>query len=222
MTERITNVNNYFDLQDQNLKLAEENLRLRKALAFTPFRKDTVNLDDSASYDLSLAKVVNSSHLKSRNFLTLRIDGTDSIKPGMGVVSADGVVGRVKSVSSRYATVVSLLNPNLMVSSRVKSNDALCTVQWDGSDPLFADLKYVPRHLELKLGDTIVTSGYNAVFPEGFVLGIVSQNVLTKEDPFYDAKIKLATDFTSLRYAYVLKVRHKEEKLEIEEEVYDE
>ncbi len=202
--------------------MAEENLRLRKWMVFSKGKSQSFATEDSASYDLVLAKVVNSSHLKSRNFLTLRIDERDSIRPGMGVVSSDGVVGRIKSVSSKYATVVSVLNPNLMVSTRVKSNNALCTVQWDGSDPLYADLKFVPRHLRLNKGDTVVTSGYNAVFPEGFILGTVSSNDLRIEDPFYNARLKLATDFSTIRYAYILKVKDKEEILDLEEGVYDE
>ncbi len=222
VTERFNSISDYFGLQEVNQKLAEENLRLRRSLAFSGMRADSFANQDSASYDLVLAKVVNSTHLKSRNFLTLKISASDSIQPGMGVVSSDGVVGRVKSVSNRYATVVSVLNPNLMISSRVKSNNALCTVQWDGSDALYADLKFVPRHLGLAVGDTVITSGYNAVFPEGFTIGIVSSNDLRLEDPFYDARLKLATDFSTIRYAYILKVRDKPEILNLEEGVYDE
>jgi rod shape-determining protein MreC len=220
----VHNVESYFGLQDINAQLANENLALRIMLSKQVSNRNNGPLvkDDSVAYHLSLGKVVNSSYRKSKNFITLRINPEDSIKPGMGVISSNGVVGRVKSVSTHFATVVSLLNPNLMVSGKIKSNKALCTVQWDELSPIEAELKYVPRHLKLSVGDTVVTSGFNAVFPEGFPIGVVSANNLRNESAFYDARIRLLTDFTTIEIAYVVHVAHKEEIVKLEEELPNE
>ncbi len=218
----ISNVEKFFDLRKVNRELAEENLTLRKALADRarelPIEKEA---DDSSLYSLALAKVVNASHRKSRNYLTLRINSEDSIMPGMGVVSADGVVGTIKSTSRHFATVISVLHPNLQISGRVQSNNALATVLWDGENSLEAELKYVPRHLKLEIGDQIVTSGFNAIYPEGFVIGKVSRSELKRESPFYTAKIRLATDFTNINTVYVIKVKDKEEKEQVEQEIFE-
>lgn len=220
----VHNVETYFSLQDVNKQLAEENLQLRKMLSKQVNAPNTepIVVGDSVGYQLALGRVVNSSYRKSKNFITIRINPADSIQPGMGVISSDGVIGRVKSVSKHFATVVSLLNSNFMVSGKVKTNRALCTVQWDEVNPIEAKLDYVPRHLKLEIGDTVITSGFNAVFPEGFPIGIVSDNTLRDESAFYDARIRLVSDFTTLEVAYVVKVPHKEEMLELEEELPNE
>lgn len=220
VTQQITSVNRYFNLEDANDQLAAENLELRKLLGKRTRQTDSIKANsDSAQYTLSLAKVINSSFRHSRNYVTLRINPEDSIVPGMGVISGDGVIGRVKSVSSHYATAVSVLNPSLMISGKVKKNEALCTVQWEGEDPTRASLKYVSRHLRLNKGDTIVTSGFDMVFPNGTMIGIVDEADLRIESPFYDAKVRLSTDFTTLNRAYLVDYVYKNEKEVLEEEV---
>ena len=220
ISEQINSIGHYSNLQYINQDLAEENKHLRVQLAkqvLNPTREEIV--EDSVTFSLSLAKVVNSSVRNTRNFLTLRIQERDSIVPGMGVMSPNGVVGRVKSVSSRYAAVTSLLNPNLLISSQVSSNGALCTVQWGGENFLKADLKYVPRHLKLAVGDSVLTSGYGQMFPQGHLIGIVDQVNLEKASPFYDATIQLTSDLSSIHRVYIVKIHAKKEIVELEEEV---
>lgn len=219
----INTIETFLELQQANRELAKENLHLRRALAAQiSVQKEEIETTDSMTYSLALAKVVNASHRKVKNYLTLRIDPQDSIKPGMGVLSATGVVGTVKSTSRHFATVISVLHPSLLVSGRVKSNNALATVQWSGRNPLEAELKYVPRHLELQVGDEVVTSGFNTIYPEGFLIGKVSKRELQRENSFYSARIRLATDFTTVRTVYIIKVMDRKEKEILEEEVTNE
>lgn len=223
ITASINTVETFVDLQQANRRLAEENLSLRRALATrVNVISNEITSNDTTLYRLALAKIVNASHRKARNYLTLRVDPMDSILPGMGVVSAEGVVGTVKSVSRHFATVTSLLHPNLQVSARVKSNNALATVQWDGKNSVETELKYVPRHLKLEVGDSVVTSGFNAIYPDGFLIGTVSSSDLKRENPFYIAQVVLATDFTKVGTVYVIKVTDRKEKENLEEEVSDE
>lgn len=219
----INYVQSFLNLQQANKELAEENLSLRKALAAQAGNvTGEIIATDSMPYNLVLAKVVNSSHLRSQNYLTLKIDPSDSIRPGMGVVSAHGVVGTVKSVSKHFATVTSLLHPKLLVSGRVQANGALATIQWDRKTPLETELKYVPRHLKLEVGDSVVTSGFNTVYPEGYVIGVVAKNALKRGNPFYSARIRLTTDFTTIRNVYMVKMKDQLEKKSLEKEVSNE
>jgi len=222
VSDAINNVATFVDLQRANSELAQENLILRKLLAAQSTKSLAEISAKDSTYTLALGHVVNASFRKSKNYLTLRIDPMDSIRPGMGVISSKGVVGTVKSVSEHFATVASLLHPNLLVSGRVQSNGALATVQWDGKNPLEAELKYVPRHLEMDVGDTVRTSGFNSIYPEGFIIGHVSTSALKRENPFYLARVRLATDFTQVRTVYIIKVTDRKEKESLEEEVQDE
>jgi len=222
ISEKMNAIDAYFSLKEANQALYEENLRLRKLLSRQNRSLEdhkSIEENDSATFSIYPARIVNATYRKSQNYLTLKIQDTEKIEPGMGVISDDGVIGRIKSVSSGYATVTSLLDPNLMISGRVSGNRALCTVQWDGKDPLTAPLKYVPRHLELHKGDSVFTSGFDAVFPQGVLLGVVWETDRPIESPFYQAQIRLATDFTQIETAYIVGVKDKAIRKKLEEEI---
>lgn len=198
-----SNTGNYFQLKEINEQLTRENLLLREQLANASLAQVTIDTT-AKKFNLYKAKVINNTFRRSLNYLTLDAGLVDGVSPGMGVVSGIGVVGQVKSASKNFATVTSLLHRNLMISSSLQKSNTLCTVQWDGDDPTEATLKYVPRHVPMEEGDSVVTSGFNAVFPEDILIGIVSEISLKENDVFYDAKVKLAVDFSSLDYVYLI------------------
>ncbi|HAA13755.1 MAG TPA: rod shape-determining protein MreC, partial [Cytophagales bacterium] len=150
------------------------------------------------------AKVINNSWNRFRNYLTLNKGAKDGLEPGMAVMGSYGIVGQVKYVSQNFATVVSLLYTDWEVSSTLASTGSNCSVSWQGIDPLQANVLYLPLHTDISVGDTVVTSGYNAVFPAGMPIGTVSGFEQTTDANFFDVTIDLATDFQSLRYVYVV------------------
>ena len=169
-------------------------------------------LDTVDQFEVIGARVINNTFDRSMNFVTISAGRKDSVAVGMGVISSLGVVGQVKSVTENFATIYSLLHPKVLISSKVKRTDTKCTVQWDQEAYDRASLKYIPRHIKLKEGDSIVTSGFNSVFPENVLVGIVDEMNLEEHMTFYDAKVKLATDFTSLYQVFVIKDLLKQEK----------
>jgi len=211
ITQTSENVSNYFELTEINEQLMLENERLLQEIKMLRTEADSY-LDTVDQFQVIGAKVINNTFNRSTNFLTIAAGKKDSIQSGMGVISTFGVVGQVKSVSENFATIYSLLHPNLLVSSKVSRTETKCTVQWDQQDYAHASLRYVPRHIELEVGDTIVTSGFNSVFPGDILIGVISELELEDHMTFYDAKIKLATDFTSLYQVFVIKDLLKEEK----------
>jgi rod shape-determining protein MreC len=216
-----TNVTEYFGLREQNNELAKENARLRQVIEQQKIRMLAQKLSEvdsvkQKSFLYTSAKVVNNSVSLAKNYITINKGSADGIAPGMAVVSAKGTVGKVKTVSKHFSVVISILNVTEQVSSLIKSKTYLATSQWDGIDPQFLDLKYVPRHVKLTKGDTIITSGFNAVFPEGILLGTIDEFVLKDEALFYDVKVKLSQDFARLTYVDVIKSVLKVEKDSIE------
>ena len=230
-------VSDYFRLATVNNALARENAELRQQL----YRYRSGELPDSIvagtdnlqniwlpsqmppdslpppSYRLVPAKVINNSIRKVNNFITLDVGTADNIWPGMGVICADGVVGRVKAASAHYATVTSLLHGQTLVSARVKSTDAFGSVKWqEGNDFLTASLDYIPLHVQLTKGDTVVTSGYNAIFPEGVMIGTVRSFAKELDKSFYTIQLNLSVDFVRLSYVYVVENKRQEEREELE------
>jgi len=203
ITRLSTNTSRFIDLKKINQSLMEENSLLRQQLANTNLQK--IKLDTFESrYEVVVASVLNHTFLKPANYITLDAGKADGLFPGMGVISDRGIVGQIKSVSRNFATVTSLLHPKSLVSITVKNSNTLGTVQWGFNSYFEADLKYIPRHTALNVGDSIVTSGYNAVFPPNILVGIVKQVSLDIQNPFYDAQLDLSTDFSSLGFVYII------------------
>jgi rod shape-determining protein MreC len=199
----------FFSLAEANEALTAENAEILQKLSFLQVKPDSMTfvLDSAfaATYQFRGARVVGSSLRFSQNYLTLNKGSKDGIKPGMGIFNPEGVVGRVKSVSENYAVAFSLLNTGMLVSSKIKSNNVTGSVQWDGKNATEARLLFVPRHVKALEGDTVVTSGFNAVFPEGILIGVISKISPDEKDPnFLDLTIKLSTDFSKVNYVYLV------------------
>lgn len=210
-------VRDYFSLGETNTALAGENAALRNQLEQQQQRLRVLEgmvVKDSfllKRFDYLPAKVVNNSVERFTNFVTLDQGKDAGIEIGMAVINHAGVVGKVKSVSKNFSIVTSLLNIDVMVSSELKRTGHFGTIQWGGVDPEFVDFKYLPRHVSPAIGDSIVTSGFNAIFPEGTLIGVIEEFELPEEALFYNIKVKLAQDFRKLSYVTIIRSRLKEE-----------
>jgi rod shape-determining protein MreC len=167
---------------------------------------------DSHPYRVIPAHVINSSTIYERNYLTLNIGAKSGIRPGMGVFSSQGAVGIIKYVSEHFATAVSLLHADLSISAKIYPSNATGTLQWLGKNPSQAKLLYIPLHLAIAVGDSVVTSGYGTAFYEGIPLGVITHAAVSPSSFFYEITIKLSTDFSSLSYVYIIDyIRSKEQ-----------
>lgn len=215
VSERSQNVSDYFDLAEINQQLMLENELLQTQLNSMVSYPDSLVMGTDY-YSIIGARVINNTFRRSANFITISAGRDRGVEPGMGVISANGVVGQVKSVSENYASIYSVLHPKVMISSTVKKFGTSCTVQWDQRTYDLASLKFVPRHIKLKVGDTIVTSGFNSVFPPNINVGLVSEINLEDHMTFYEAKLRLSSDFTSLPNVFVVMNERKLEKDSLE------
>lgn len=202
------NVSEYFSLREVNTHLVETNAELLAELEMYRKPADSlfIQLDSlkMASFEFKGAKVINNSIRLSQNHLTLNKGANQGIKPGMGVFNGQGVVGRVKGVSENFSTVISLLHTALLVSSKIESTEVFGSIKWDGNSPKHAKMLYVPRHVKVQVGDKIVTSGYNAVFPEGIAIGKILEVNQGTDTNYLDIVVELSTDFTRVTYVYLV------------------
>ena len=214
-------VREYFLLKNINSTLAEENAYLKSQLeqfnqrelaAGNPVVTDTAVIKQ---FDFVSARVVNNSVNRSTNYLTINKGSDHGIEQGMAVISPLGVVGKVKAVSNHYSVVTSILHIDYRVSVQIKRTGNFGSLRWDSHDPEYVLLEFVPRHVNPVEGDTIVTSGYNSIFPPGILVGMVAE-VKPNETLFYDLKVKLSQDFRKLSYVEVVRshLRHERDSLE--------
>lgn len=189
------------DLHRRNAALEAEVAALREQVR----RQGEDMLQDSLSrvdslrhFDFIIATAINNSVVRPYNYITIDKGSADGIAPEMGVMDQNGVVGVVNAVSPHYARVISMLNPNFRLSCKLRGSDAFGSLVWDGKDPRTAILEELPKHTRFTKGDTIVTSGYSAMFPEGIPVGIIQGSTRGEDDNFFTLRIKLLTDFTTL------------------------
>lgn len=203
-------VREYFLLRQINSTLAEENALLRskfEAMNQRQYLAPTPAIADStviSQFDFVSAKVVSNTVNRFTNFLTINKGSQHGIEPGMAVISALGAVGKVRTVSRHYSVVTSLLHVDVQVSALLKRTGHFGTIQWDGVHPDYVKFKFIPRHVQPVKGDSVLTSGYNAIFPEGIMVGQIEEIRLTDE-LFYDLKVKVSQDFRKLSYVEVVK-----------------
>jgi len=218
-------VREYFQLREINKALAEENASLRNQLQKEnpPVTQiDSLTVRDSlrvTQFVFVSARVANNSVDRFTNFLTINKGMNDGLEAGMAVISPQGAVGKIKTVSNHYSVVTSLLNVDVMTSALLKRTGHFGTIQWDGKNPTTISLKYIPRHVKPVVGDTVVTSGYNAIFPQGIMIGVISEVKLRDEDPFNELKVKLSQDFRKLSYVSVVRSMWKNEQDSLEQRV---
>lgn len=164
------------------------------------------------SYPLIPARVINNMLHNVDNYLTLNVGSADGVVPGKGVVAAGGVVGRVKVVSAHYATVTSLLHSQTRIASKIKRDGTFGTIKWQGDDPTHALLDNVLRETKLVKGDTVMTSSYNSVFPEGIFIGTIDSFMKEPDKNFWTIRVKLGVNFANLTYVYIVTNRNKPER----------
>jgi len=223
-------VTSYLNLREKNRELIERNgqleielLRLQRQVetmvADTAGFHDFVN--DSTRrfpYEVVIAKVVNNSVTYLSNYITINKGQADGILPDMGVVGEGGVVGIVATVSDHYSVVIPILNPKFRLSCKVLGSSYFGSMSWDGRNTQYAKLDELPRHVEFMQGDTIVTSGFSSIFPEGIMVGIVSSFERQHDDNFFSLTVKLATDFHRLSSVMVIRNYYQNEQIQIEQE----
>ncbi len=206
------------ELEARILKL-EDQLKNQQAASaeVAPFVVDS--LHPPKMYDFVTGRVVNNSISHLDNYITINKGANDGVNPDMGVVSATGLVGIVKSVSPNYAIVLPVLNTQFRQSVKIKGTDSFGTLRWEGKDSKYANLNELPRHQPVKVGDVVITSGFSSIFPEGVIVGKVAGFDKRSDDNFYNLKVELSTDFYNLSFVRVIKSNLATERQQLELEV---
>jgi rod shape-determining protein MreC len=215
--ETVNSTTNYFGLRNINDSLMAENARLRSQMLNAYYQNGftQTSINDTLykqQYEYISANVVNNSVGKRNNYITIDKGKSHGIKPDMGVISSNGIVGIVTSVSEHFSTIRSALNANTKISCMIQKNNAFGSLEWNGDNPKFSSLKYVNKHVPLNTNDEVVTSNFSMLFPQGLPVGKVYAHSIEAGDNFHGIKVELYTDFSTLKNVYVIRNIFKEEQ----------
>ena len=212
----VHSISGYFGLKSENDRLAEENARLRAQLeeSYIKYNDSVFTVNDTTyrqRYSYTEAQVIKNSWNQQNNYVMINKGSSHGIKPDMAVISPDGIVGVVMSVSDNFATIMPVLHSDSRNSVKVKRTGISGSLVWDGADYRYAQVIDVPTTHKFLQGDTIITSGLANDFPEGIPVGYVMEAENLSGSGFYIVKIRLATDFNKLDHVYIINDRFGQE-----------
>ncbi len=211
------NIAEYFTLKKSNTTLAEENAKLRGILNSSFHSTDMLVFTNQDSlYKFISAKVISNTVNKQKNYLMLNKGKFNGIEKDMGVITSNGIVGTVIDVSENFSRVMTILHKDNKVNARIKKNDHIGNIEWDGKYYTQGLLTDIPTHVNIYKGDTIITSGNSFIFPEGILVGTVDEHLIDEGGKFNRARINFSVDYNNLYFVYVIVNMMKEEQLNLE------
>lgn len=178
-------------------ELERENARLREMLEFkaaTPLR-------------LKPARVINRS--ASNWWVTMDVDvgSRDGVSENMAVISAAGLVGKTTGVGPHVARVLLVVDPNCKVAAMIESSRESGITEGDTRGSIESPrcvMRFINRNAQVEIGDLVLTSGLDDLYPKGIVVGSVTEVNEEEYGLYKSARLALAADLMRLEEVFVV------------------
>ena len=179
----------------------EKSRYLESELAYQRLRK-LLEMKSEAPSDMIPAQVVGLD--PSDWFKTVLINrGTrDGVSKGMAVIASGGIVGRIIGASGRYAKVLLMIDRSSAIDALVQRTRSRGIVEGDSSES--CRFKYIVRKADIKIGDMVISSGLDGLFPKGLRVGAISEISRPSSVLFQEVKVRPVVDFTRLEEVLVI------------------
>lgn len=220
VSTKASNIINFINLPEENRNLIEENAELKQKLAKHPLfdaQDDSLRTKiDSAyhqKYAYLTAEIVDYNLRRKDNYFLINKGKKDGVSENMAVLSPHGVVGAVLNSSDHYSSVLSVLHSRTNIKARIKGSDRFGIIVWPGLDHRELSLTEIPKYLNVKVGDTVMTAGASAIYPEGELIGRVKTLEPNDDTGDYEIIVETFDDLSKVRNVYVVE---NLDKLDIE------
>jgi rod shape-determining protein MreC len=215
-------VTGYFNLREENSRMAEEIARLRSMIPASSYDNHVslykvLDTLQGRQYIYIDAKVISSTVHRRNNYLTLNRGSLHGVKPEMGVVSGNGIVGIVKDVSDHFCSVMSVLHKNFHTSVGLKNSNYFGYLEWDAYDPRRGNVLNFPSHVKLAPGDTLFTTLASSIFPDKVPVGVIEKAEIQPGEKFQTVAVRFTADYYNLSYVYIVNNLMKEEQEQLED-----
>jgi rod shape-determining protein MreC len=231
VNKQVDKVDDYFHLREENRRVHQMNDSLLSLLNSNYVATDTsaklvtdsLRINDTSTsirrYLWRPAKVVYGTIGFERNYIQLNSGSKQGIRDNMAVLNSDGsLVGLVVNVSPNFSQVMTLLHTQSRVPASLKKSNVFGTLEWDAADPRFVYLRGISRDVEVKKGDSVLTSIYSYNYPPGFLVGRIASIATDKASGFYLLKVRTAADFAGLQQVFVVENLQRSEQVQLDEE----
>lgn len=137
-------------------------------------------------------------------FKTVIIDkgSADGLTRGLPVVMPQGIAGQVIEVSNHYSKVMLIIDRNSAVDALVQRSRARGVIKGESTDRCRLD--FALRKNDIRVGDTVVSSGLDGVYPKGLRIGLVAEVIEHDADIFHEVIITPFVDFEKLEEVLVI------------------
>jgi rod shape-determining protein MreC len=203
-------VTKHFGLENENRKLTLENKWLRERLKESNYQleRGRISIDDTVylqQYTFIPATVISSTFDKRNNYMTIDLGSVHGIKEEMGVVTSDGIVGRVHTVGKHFSLVKTILSNNINIDVMLEKQGAFGLLKWDQSSARTVQVTGISNDLFVKKWTKVVTRGESGIFPRGFTVGYIAKLKPIEGKPLWDIHVRTAVDFRRIQKVYVVK-----------------
>ena len=208
----------YFSLREINNQLLVENAKLKNQLLNKDLvvgRKYIKHKDTTykKNYLFKEVRVINSQYKFYKNNLIINAGINSGVKKKSGLIGTKGLLGIVTNVSSNYASIRPIINPDFGLKVLHENSNSWGDLIWIPEQNSFSNVyvKNIPIYTEVKEGDFFITSGAEGLFPRGVIIGrtlSIKENI---EKQTLIIKVKLEEDFSSLKVGFIVKNQFKNE-----------
>ena len=195
------------DLQNQIKRLTEKDFYYKELE--TQYKHITKDLEFSTAndFDTVYAEIIFNIPKEYSQLLIINKGLDDGIEKDDGIITPDGAVGRIIAVNSSSSTIQIITDarshyPVIIQRTREK-------VMLSGTPEGTLKLYFVPRELDLRDGDVVITSGLTGIFPKGIKIGEITEIVKKDFGLFQETKVKPSVDFLQLENVFVTKSPNK-------------
>jgi len=190
------------DALKQRVSQLEVALQRERALAEqTRVLQQALDLKTETPFATTAAMVIASGASPDFRTMTLDKGSSQGFATDMAVLAPEGIVGRVILPTPRAAKVQLIIDRNAAAAGLVERSRAQGVVVGTGNDRMRFD--YVPGSADLKVGDRVVTSGLDGIYPKGFVIGQI-ESVERSAGEFSNVLIRPAVNLSALETVLVV------------------
>jgi rod shape-determining protein MreC len=194
------------DLRRENQQLKEQQIQTTAISRENDQLRNLLGWQRQAPWKLKLANVVMRDPANWWRTVQIDLGSRDGIQTNMPVLTADGLVGRVSTVSYVTSQVVLIGDPNCRVSALVENatHDMGVLTASGPLDSSLVQLSYLASSASLKAGQAVFTSGLGGIFPKGIPIGKIVDAQSIEYGLATEARVKLNANLGALEQVSVL------------------
>jgi rod shape-determining protein MreC len=198
-----------FAIQKENEKLFLEQQKLLSEISSlkelkkeNELLREALGLELNKEFNLVLARV--GAKLISDKSILVDKGIKDGIKKNMPVITEQkGLVGRVEEVYDNFSVISLLFSKKVSFEAKILEKDIKGLVKGSCYDSIFFDL--VPQYQDVQVGDLVVTTAGEGIFPPGIYVGRVADVKKVDVKSFQEISIEPSFDLHNLEYVFILK-----------------